>query len=109
MAEDEGDNSAKISALEDLLATKLAEYLDATFSYSLTKLSSSAQTHLYKGPSKNATKGISCSDFLNPLSLSLSLSLSLDESQGSLAGKEAKVPHPVKGGWCITDYLTYDW
>jgi len=18
-------------------------------------------------------------------------------------------PHPVKGGWCITDYLTYDW
>lgn len=88
MAGDEEDNSAKISALEDLLATKLAEYLDATFSYSLTKLSSSAQTHLYKGPSKDASKGV--------------------ESQDSLAGKEAKMPHPVKGGWCITDYLTYD-
>lgn len=48
--EDEADNSAKITALEDLLATKLAEYLDSTFSYSLTKLLSVAQAHLYKGP-----------------------------------------------------------
>lgn len=47
------DNSAKITALEELLATKLAEYLDSTFTYSLTKLSSSVQAHLYKGPTKS--------------------------------------------------------
>lgn len=48
----EEDNSGKISALEELLATKLAEYLDSTFSYALAKLSSATQAHLYKGPSK---------------------------------------------------------
>ena len=52
-AEDEDDNASKISALEDLLATKLAEYLDSTFSYSLTKLLSTALAHLYKGPPKS--------------------------------------------------------
>lgn len=52
-ARDEVENSAKISALEELLATKLAEYLDSTFSYTLTKLSSAAQASLYKGPAQS--------------------------------------------------------
>lgn len=52
---DDNDSSAKISALEDLLATKLAEYLSGTFYYSFTKLLSSALTNLYRGPSESNT------------------------------------------------------
>ena len=28
---------------------------------------------------------------------------------GSSSQAQELVPHPVKGGWCISDYLTYDW
>jgi hypothetical protein len=33
---------------------------------------------------------------------------SLPQSSSSPQGR-GKKPHPIKGGWCITDYLTYDW
>lgn len=49
---DEVDNTAQVAALEDLLATKLAEYLDGTFPYSLSKLPSAALATLYRGPPK---------------------------------------------------------
>ena len=51
--DDSVDNTVKISAMEELLATKLAEYLDSTFSYSLLKLPSTALTNLYKGSPKS--------------------------------------------------------
>ena len=28
---------------------------------------------------------------------------------GAVGVESNMKPHPHKGGWCITDYLTYDW
>lgn len=47
------DCTAQVAALEDLLATKLAEYLNSTYQYSLSKLPSTALALLYKGPPKS--------------------------------------------------------
>ena len=81
----------KILALEDLLASKLAQFLDSCYSYSLSQLSSAAKTHLYKGPTGIAT---TASDS--------------GSSASTFVSKDTK-PHPLKGGWMIQDYLTYDW
>ena len=48
---DSHETSAKIAALEELLASKLAEFLDSSFPYTLNQLSSAAKESLYKGPS----------------------------------------------------------
>jgi len=41
---------ANIAALEDLLATKLSEFLGSSYSYTLHQIPSSMKAHLYKGP-----------------------------------------------------------
>ena len=47
---DSHEMSAKTAALEELLASKLAEFLDSSFPYTLNQLSSAAKENLYKGP-----------------------------------------------------------
>ncbi len=39
-------------AMEELLASKLAKFLDSAFFYSLSQVPSSVKAHLYKGPSQ---------------------------------------------------------
>ncbi|CAI7996256.1 Probable ATP-dependent RNA helicase DHX34 [Geodia barretti] len=82
----------KVSALEELLASKLAEFLDGVFSYSLSQLSSVAKTHLYKGPPDVTATTPTKTD---------------SSSSVSFVSSESK-PHPLKGGWIIQEYLTYD-
>ena len=91
--ESERDNrlEKKVAALEELLASKLAEFLDGVFSYSLSQLSSAAKTHLYKGPPDITTSHTKTTS-----------------SSSSFVSADSK-PHPLKGGWIIQDYLTYDW
>ena len=84
----------KVAALEDLLASKLAQFLDTTYSYTLAQLSSAAKGHLYKGHSDTAV----ASQTSGNSSSSTQHSVSSDSK-----------PHPLKGGWMIQDYLTYDW
>lgn len=47
---DEGE----VAALEELLGSKLAEFLSADYSCSLCQLASSVRPHLYKGPSSSS-------------------------------------------------------
>ena len=49
------DDSAKISYLEETLASKLAEFLDSSFPYTLHLIPSAMKSHLYKGPSAPAS------------------------------------------------------
>lgn len=49
---DDADSTAQVQALEELLATKLAEYLNSTHQYTLAKIPSTALATLYKGPPK---------------------------------------------------------
>ena len=44
-------DQGEIAALEELLGLKLAEFLSADYSCSLSQLASSVRPHLYKGPS----------------------------------------------------------
>ena len=46
------------SALEDLLATKLAEYLDTSFPCRLREIPSSMKGQIYKGSASNLARGI---------------------------------------------------
>jgi hypothetical protein len=92
----------KVTALEDLLASKLAEFLDSSYSYTLRQLSSSAKTHLYKGGRKDTAPSSATEVDSEPDSMSSSSSLSRP-----FVSADSK-PHPFKGGWCIQDYLTYD-
>ena len=52
-----GPEGARISALEDLLASKLAEFLDSSFPSILRQVPSTMKPHLYKGP----PSGVDCS------------------------------------------------
>jgi hypothetical protein len=80
--DDDDDNSTAIQNLEDLLGTRLAQFLSTHYNYALSQIPSTVRPHLYKGPTIDQTH-------------------SSDTSAASL-------PHPVKGGLCITDYFTYD-
>ena len=48
---DTASNSADTTDMEDLLGSKLAEFLDTDYKYTLNQISSSTRPHLYKGPS----------------------------------------------------------
>ncbi|KAL5482136.1 hypothetical protein EMCRGX_G022425 [Ephydatia muelleri] len=84
-------DDATVAASERLLATKLAEFLDTLYPYTVTQIAGSLRPHLYRGPPKGG----------NPA-----------HPQGEMVPGGTTVsklsPHPIKGGWCITDYLTYD-
>ena len=47
---DSHESSSKTAALEELLASKLAQFLDSSFPYTLNQLTSAAKENLYKGP-----------------------------------------------------------
>ena len=85
----------KVSALESLLASKLAEFLDSSFPYTLHQIPSSAKTHLYKGSTAAAPPTTASS--------------SQPTTPSCPFVSESARPHPTKGGWCISHYLTYDW
>ena len=53
--ERDSDDFAKISFLEEMLASKLAEFLDSSFPYTLHVVPSAVKSHLYKGPSAPGT------------------------------------------------------
>ncbi len=105
--------------MEDLLGSKLAEFLDTDYQYSLNQIPTSTRPHLYKGPS--VTKTDSQSDgmymctwpvcffsFLFCYLLFFKDKLTESEEKTVAFGKQLP-PHPIKGGWCIAEYLTYDW
>lgn len=94
----------KVTALEELLASKLAQFLDSSFSYSLRQLPSSAKTHLYKGSTDTPTTVVAVEIDRQPKQATSSSTA----SSSSLVAADSK-PHPLKGGWIIQDYLTYDW
>lgn len=74
--------------LEHLLAKKLSEFLDSDVRYSLRRLLPSESQHLYFGPDRQVpTEGDS------------------DEVFPFTAGSE---PHPIKGGFRVNEYLTYN-
>lgn len=103
------DIDENVLGLEKLLGTKLAEFLDAEYSYTMSQISSSVRSHLYKGvvdTAANTDSGASScaqeSDTSQPPLQAHQI------SKGSSSAKEIP-PHPVKGGKQITDYLTFDW
>ncbi|XP_065910600.1 probable ATP-dependent RNA helicase DHX34 isoform X2 [Dysidea avara] len=96
--QDEDDNretlftkQRQVNKLTDLLSNKLSEFLSSSFPYSLKRVPSTHVANLYKGStadSGGSYRGIS---------------LLITE------GEHAKpVQHSTKGGYVITDYLTYD-
>ncbi|XP_064391101.1 probable ATP-dependent RNA helicase DHX34 [Halichondria panicea] len=90
---DDFDDTSKTAALETLLASKLAEFLDSSFPYKLGQLSAAGKEHLYKGPPPDNQEAEA---------------VSKEESKESDTVKPDMKRHPLKGGWAITDYLTYD-
>ncbi len=54
---DDFDDTSKTAALETLLASKLAEFLDSSFPYKLGQLSAAGKEHLYKGPPPDNQEG----------------------------------------------------
>ena len=119
------DDTSKTAALEELLASKLAEFLDSSFPYTLGQLSGAAKEHLYKGPPPDDQGGTWIMEFLfyNILPIRAFCNLqglinacvyigeavSKEEPKGSDPVKPDMKRHPLKGGYAITDYLTYDW
>ena len=44
------------SDMEDLLGSKLAEFLDTDYKYSLNQIASGTRPHLYRGPNTQAAE-----------------------------------------------------
>lgn len=44
----------KVENLEELLGSRLAQFLDTNYRYTLSQISSSIRPHLYKGPSTSS-------------------------------------------------------
>ncbi|KAK3727046.1 hypothetical protein QZH41_012547, partial [Actinostola sp. cb2023] len=81
----------KCRDLERLLAQKLGEFLDSNIRYSMTRLLSSDEKHLYIGPH-------------NPRNL-------ITQSSEALPFKRPSMSidiHPIKGGIRVNEYLTYN-
>ena len=74
--------------LEHLLASKLSEFLDSDVRYSLRRLLPSENQHLYFGPAGH--------------------SVIEDDSERLLSLAPGSEPHPVKGGFRVNEYLTYN-
>ncbi len=93
-----------------MLAFKLAEFLASSFPYTLSQLSGAAKEHLYKGPpTEGQADGTCCIDILIATPHTL-IALGENVAKKKLKDSKADVkPHPLKGGWIITDYLIYDW
>ena len=93
------DDEEKVLGLEKLLGAKLAEFLDADYSYTMSQIPSSVRPHLYKG--------LSTTDSATGSVTAQGLPPKLPATKTTDA--EGLPAHLAKGGSCITDYLTYDW
>lgn len=101
----------QVDRLTNVLSDKLSEFLSSSFPYSLKRVPSTHVGNLYKGP----TEGTVSTEHLpltvwSPVSDAKQAHHSiplLQHGQGS--GGKTAVQHPIKGGYVITDYLTYDW
>lgn len=85
----------ELIALENLLGHKLSDFLDADYNYSISQVLSSVRQHLHKGPVDIASSSV---DATKDVFTSISGTTSVNTPC-----------HPVKGGHCITEYLTYSW
>ena len=74
--------------LEHLLAKKLSEFLDSDVRYSIRRLLPSESQHLYFGPSGQ--------------------SQNYDDSEQAFSFTASSEPHPIKGGFRLNEYLTYN-
>ena len=54
------DDWVEPSDMEDLLASKLAEFLDSSFPYTFHQVPSSLKAHLYRGPSSVNSGAVFC-------------------------------------------------
>ncbi|XP_019852260.1 PREDICTED: probable ATP-dependent RNA helicase DHX34 [Amphimedon queenslandica] len=96
--DDQGRESDEIQSLERLLGSRLAEFLDSDYNYTLSQISSSIRPHLYKGPSSTSTTSGGEGGGTKGLPGKLTVGSS----------KSSPSPHPTKGGFMITHYFTYD-
>ena len=102
----------QVNRLTSVLSDKLSEFLSSSFPYSLKRVPSTHVANLYKGPTESKYVVLA---MYNPLSVSRldpeqayhNFSLLLQE--GHTASDKKAAQHPIKGGYMITDYLTYDW
>ena len=121
-------DDATVAASERLLATKLAEFLDTLYPYTVTQIAGSLRPHLYRGPPKgmrvSGNGRHTHSDTHSPHTHTHHIPHTHTHTHTHTGGNPAHPqgemvpggttvsklsPHPIKGGWCITDYLTYDW
>lgn len=99
LEQDQQNEEEKVLGLEKLLGAKLAEFLDADYTYTIAQIPSSIRPHLYKGPATTGSSG--SSDGAQELPSKPPLTKAI--STGVLP------VHLAKGGKYITEYLTYDW
>ena len=123
----------EVIGLERLLGTKLAEFLDADYPYTMSQLSSTVRSNLYRGvdntESSDQVTESSAQDTESSArdtessardteSSAQDTESSAQDSESSqqtvpapkIAGDVETLPtHPVKGGKQITEYLTFDW
>ena len=98
---DDREIDEQVVGLERLLGTKLAEFLDADYPYTMSQLSSTVRSHLYRGVDDTDPSADSAQDS-EPSQQSL--------PTPKIAEDVDTLPtHPVKGGKQIADYLTFDW
>ena len=105
--------------LERLLGTKLAEFLDADYPYTMSQLSSTVRSNLYRGvDNTESSDQVTESSAQDTESSAQDTESSAQDSESSqqtvpaprIAGDVDTLPtHPVKGGKKITEYLTFDW
>lgn len=115
---DGGDNrealftkQRQVDQLTNVLSDKLSEFLSSSFPYSLKRVPSTHVANLYRGPTEGKLcAGHACLTCVPPApdaqQAGNNISVLL---QGDMAGKKKALQHPIKGGYMITDYLTYDW
>lgn len=98
--------------MTNVLSDKLTEFLSSSsFPYSLKRVPSTHVANLYKGPTEGNTQAshlqLNCwSPALDAEQGHHSVSLLL---QADTTGGKKALQHRIKGGYVITDYLTYDW
>ena len=103
----------QVNKLTSVLSDKLSEFLSSSFPYSLKRVPSTHVANLYRGPTESK---ICCTGHVQPICWCLYLdpeqvynNISLLLLEGHKASDKKAVQHPIKGGYVITDYLTYDW
>ena len=102
---DDREIDEEVIGLERLLGTKLAEFLDADYPYTMSQLSSTIRSNLYRGVDNTES---SAQDTESSAQDSESSQQTVPAPK--IAGDvDTLLTHSVKGGKQITEYLTFDW